>query len=435
MALAAGPFALAGSPAVPPASVPLTFLAAAGAWLAAVGVSVVANADQLTTLPTLPGAVSAVHLCMLGFLTMAVLGAMHQFTPVIAQRPLRSVAAARLTALGLAVAALLLPWGFAGGREPLVIAGGLAGAAAVSLAAWNLSRPLASRVGGVPLAGLRCSLVYLCATVAFGVVYAFDRRQGWFDLLPHRVLAHAHLGLLGWLGLSYLAVAEKLWPMFLLSHRPRQRSGAWAVGLVAGGLPLLAGGLLAGWPWLAWPGGAVVVAGLGCHLASLAGVVRHRRRKLELLHGFVVTSAAFLCVAVILAVLAATLDVGWADRARLAAAEVAALAGWLGLAVIGHAHKIVPFIAYTWLRRRGVQTSPSGRQLLFGDLFHRGVARATFAASAAGFGLIVAGLLAGSTTVVTVGAVGLTAAAVAAVGNLVIGPVRTLQAHRERSVP
>ena len=80
--------------------------------------------------------------------------------------------------------------------------------------------------GGVPLVGLRLSVSYLVVTVGFGVTYAFDRTEGWFGLLPHRVLSHAHLGLLGWLGLTYVSVAERLWPMFLLAHRPSQRSGA-----------------------------------------------------------------------------------------------------------------------------------------------------------------------------------------------------------------
>src|SRR5690606_28498778 len=192
--------------------------------------------------PTSSGAVGAVHVGVLAFLTTAVLGAVHQFAPVVARRPLRSVLAARLTLAGMVVTGWLLPTGFAHGPEGLVAAGGVAGACTVALAAWNLSGPLAARDGGVPLRGLRLSVLFLVVTVAFGVVYAFDRQAGWFPLPPHRVLAHAHIGLLGWLGLTYVAVAEKLWPMFLLAHRPRAREGAWAVGLVGAGVPLLAAG-------------------------------------------------------------------------------------------------------------------------------------------------------------------------------------------------
>ena len=193
---------------VPPPSVPLSFLAAAGLGLSLFGLAVWFAADRIVTSPAHPGALAAVHVGMLAFLTTAVLGAAHQFTPVVARRPLRSVTVARVTFVGMVATAWLLPSGFAHGPESLVAAGGVTGAVTVLLAAWNLSGPLSVRGRGVPLAGLRLSVTYLVATVAFGVVYAFDRQAAWFPLLPHRVLAHAHVGLLGWLGLTYVAVAE-----------------------------------------------------------------------------------------------------------------------------------------------------------------------------------------------------------------------------------
>lgn len=420
----AAPFVPGGNAVVPPPSVPLGFLAAGGVGLWAFGLSVWFAADRVITTPTHPGAVSAVHVGVLAFLTTAVLGAAHQFTPVVARRPLRSVSAARVTLAGIVATAWLLPTGFAHGPESLVAAGGAVGAATVALAAWNLSAPLAARDGGVPLAGLRLSVGFLAVTVAFGVVYALDRQAGWFPLLPHRVLAHAHLGLLGWLGLTYIAVAEKLWPMFLLAHRPRARAGAWAVGLVAGGVPLLAAGLLVAAPVVAWSGGIAAGTGLACHLASLATAMRHRRRPLELLHGFLLAGAAFLVVALALGGAAALADVTPAVRARLVAAEVAALVSWLGLAVVGHAHKIVPFIAYTALRARGVTAAPTGRPLLFGDLYHHGAARATLATATAGFAAAVAGILAASPTMLAAGGVGIAVTGALATVNLASGPRR-----------
>jgi hypothetical protein len=418
-----------GTGTVPPASVPLGFLAAGGAGLWAFGLAVWFAADRLVESPTHPGAVSAVHVGMLAFLTTAVLGAIHQFAPVVGRRPLRSVLAARLTLVGMVATAWLLPSGFAHGPEALVATGGVIGACTVSLAAWNLSGPLAARDGGVPLAGLRLSVGFLVVTVAFGVVYAFDRQAGWFPLLSHRVLAHAHLGLLGWLGLTYVAVAEKLWPMFLLAHRPRARAGAWAVGLLAAGTPVLAAGLLFAVPALAWPGGFAAAAGLGCHLASLAGAVRHRRRPLELLHGFLFASAGFLVAAIALGAAAGITDVDPADRSRLVAGEVAALVAWLGLAVAGHAHKIVPFIGYTALRARGVTTGPAGRPLLFGDLIHHGVARATLATATAGFAAALIGILAASPAVLAGGGALVSCTGALATVNLAGGPHRAARAH------
>ena len=421
---ASAPFVPGGGSAVPPASVPLGFLAAAGVGLTAFGLAVWFAADRIVEAPTHPGVLSAVHVGVLAFLTTAVLGAVHQFAPVVGRRPLRSIPAARATLVGMVATAWLLPSGFAHGPESLVATGGVVGALTVTLAAWNLSGPLAAGNGGVPLAGLRFSVGFLVATVAFGVVYAFDRQAGWFPLLPHRVLAHAHLGLLGWLGLTYVSVAEKLWPMFLLAHRPRAREGPWAVGLLAAGAPVLAIGLLFAVPALAWAGGIMAGAGLMCHLASLAAAVRHRRRPLELLHGFLFASAASLVVAVALGAAAALADVTPADRSRLVAAEVAALMAWLGLAIVGHAHKIVPFIAYTALRARGVTHGPSGRPLLFGDLFHHGVARATLGLAAGGFAIALAGVLAASPSTLAVGGVALSATGALATINLATGPGR-----------
>ncbi|HEX7165081.1 MAG TPA: hypothetical protein VF223_28030 [Trebonia sp.] len=46
------------------------------------------------------------------------------------------------------------------------------------------------------------------------------RRADWFDLTGHVVLAHAVVGLFGWLGLVYLTLAGTLWPMFFLANVP-----------------------------------------------------------------------------------------------------------------------------------------------------------------------------------------------------------------------
>lgn len=413
----------------PPPSVPLAFLAAAGVGLVGFGTAVALGADRAVEDPRLPSVIGVVHLGVLAALTVAVLGALHQFGPVVGRRPLRSVVVARVTFGAIVAAAWLIPTGFVHGPDDLIPVGGVLGAVAVVLAAWNLSAPLSARDGGVPVAGLRCSVAYLLVTVGFGVVYAFDRQANWFPLLSHRVLAHAHLGLVGWLGLTYVSVAEKLWPMFLLSHRERARSGGIAVALIAAGILPLALGLLFGVPVLGWVGAVAVAGGFAAHLTSLAAAVRHRRRPLELLHAFLFTSAAFLVAAVVLGLVAAVADVDPADRARLVAAEVAAGMAWLMLAVIGQAHKIVPFIAYSSLRARGIRKAPDGKPLLFGHLFNHPAARATFVLATVGFTATVVGLLASSPATIVVGGIAIAATGVVASANLASGPRRVARAQ------
>ena len=406
----------------PPSSVPLGFLTAAGVGLAGFGFVTWFAADRLVISPSHPGVVAAVHLGVLAFLSMAVLGALHQFGPVVGRRPIRSVVAARVSMVTMILAAWLLPNGFAHGPEWMVLAGGLFGMATVLVVAWNLSAPLSSREGGVPVTGLRISVTYLLITVGFGLVYVLNRRTGWFPLLPNRVLAHAHLGLLGWLGLTYVAVAEKLWPMFLLSHRPSARSGRVAVTCIGAGVLPLALGLLLAIPAIAAMGGALVVTGLAAHLVSLVSSVRHRRRPLELLHWYLFASAVFLVVGVGFGLVAAVAEVESSTRATLVAAEVAALIAWLALAVIGHSHKIVPFIVYTRLRSKGIRHNRSGGPLLFGDLYRRGLARAVLAATGLGFTSVLVGILTASAEIAAVGGAAIGLAGIAAAGNLAIGP-------------
>lgn len=416
---------------VPPPSLPLSFLGAAGVGLVGAGVGVALASDKFVNSPMNDGALSAVHVTMLAFLSTAVLGALHQFGPVVARRKLRSVGVGWATLIGWVATAWLIPTGFAHGYENLVATGAVVGAVSVVLAVYNLSGPLLSSDHSLPLWGLRASVTLFVVTVTFGVVYAFDRQAGWFPLLPNRVMAHAHLGLLGWLGLTYVAVAEKLWPMFLLAHRPSSKEGVAAVGLMSSGAVVLTPGLLFGVPALSWAGGILVVAGLVAHVLSLRACVIHRRRKLELLHAFLFISVGFLVVAVALAAVIGFANLSTLTRVRLISAEVAAIAAWLGLAVIGHTHKIVPFIGYSALRGRGINKAPSGKPLLFGDLFNLKAAKATLVLTTAGFAGVVGGLIVGEIWPVRLGAAAISIAGLTVTLNLAITPRGVIAAHKE----
>lgn len=405
----------------PPAGVPLGFLAAAAAGLVGFGVALAAQANNAVIVPTDPHVVATVHLAMLAFLSTAVLGAIHQFGPVVGGRPLRSVVAARISLVLFVPAVWMIPVGFATAHPAVVSVAGVVAFCAICLIAWNVSRPLGRGARSASVVGLRWAVIMLIVTALFGVVYAFDRHTGWFPLFSNRVLAHAHLGLLGWLGLAYVSVAEKLWPMFLLAHRPSARAGDVAVRLLPAGVLVLAGGLLFGIEWVGIVGALVVVCALASHLVSLSQFLHHRRRRLELLHAFVLTSAAFLVAAVVIGAIATLAPVSTAWRWRLVPAEVACLFGWLALAVIGHVHKIIPFVEYTALRSRGVKYGPGERPLRFADLFESQGARAAYVLTSGGLVAVVAGLLTQTAVSVRAGAIALAVVGVLVTVNMVTG--------------
>ncbi len=421
----------AGLPgAVPPPSVPLSFLAAAALGLVACGVAWAWASGAAATDPTGDHVVAAAHLGLLAALSMGVLGAVHQFVPVISQRPLRSVRLARATFVAWLGGSWLLPLGIGAAYEPVVEAGGALAALAIGLLVANMSHALAARGKGAPVTGLRFALAGFVATACYGLVYVADRRGKWFDLAGHVVLAHAVVGLFAWLGLTYVAVAEKLWPMFFLAHVPdRHRWGRVAVWAVPAGVALLSPGLLAGVAPLAAAGAVVLASGLASHLASLSVYVRHRRRKPDLHLLFVLTSAAWLPVGAVLALVASVVMASHHHAGTaLVAAAVAAGAGWLLEALVGHLFKVVPFIGWAALRGRGVDKAPGGKPLLFADLYDH-----TWAAVS--YGLLTCGLvalctgLAASLPAATAAGGGLLALTAPVVGvNLALRPARLLRA-------
>ena len=372
---------------------------------------------------------AAVHFGVLAALSMGILGAMHQFTPVITGRPLRSVALARATFVAWLAASWMLPLGIATEQLAVTaISGALAGTAVVVLVV-NLAPPLSVRGKGTPVTALRFSLTGAVLTGFLGVAFVGDRQGNWFDLAGHVELSMGVLGLFGWLGITYLGVAEKLWPMFMLAHLPgRHLAGRLAVWGVAIGVALLTPGLAWNLSGLAWAGAVVLVLGLGAHVTSLGAHIRHRRRKADLHLVFVVTSAAWLPVGAGLA-LAAVLEVPHHYHAGVAltAAAAAAFGGWLLEALVGHAHKVVPFIVWSVLRARGVTKGPAGRPLMFADLYGHTWSAVAYGTVTTGIAALCAGLGASFPAATAAGGALLGATGLVVAANLSVVPARMVR--------
>jgi len=429
---------------VPPPSVPLSFLAAAALGLVACGVALVWARAYGVVDPTDDRVVGAAHFAVLATLSMGILGAIHQFTPVITQRPLRSVRISRATFLGWLVGAWLLPLGFATQQERVVEAGGVFAAAAVTLFVVNVSVPLSVRGKGASVTGLRFAVIGFLVTACFGVVYVIDRQQNWFDLSGHVVLAHAAVGLFGWAGIAYISVSEKLLPMFLLAHVPGKRRSGWlAVSAVPIGVLLLSPGLLFGVVWLAWCGAAILAVGLGAHVFTVMTHIRYRRRRADLHLLFVMTSAVWLVVGASLA-LAADLTLGRHHHAgvALAAAAVTSFVGWLLVALVGYAHKVVPFIVWSALRGRGIKKKTDGTPLMFADLYDHRWAGIVYGLVTAGIAAVCVGFATSTSVAIAIGGVLLAVTGLCVAVNLSLRPIRLLLAPRadrvartERSMP
>ncbi len=418
--------------AVPPPSVPLSFLAAASAGLVACGVAWVWVQNAAAADSNGDPAIAAVHFGVLATLTMGVLGATHQFTPVITGRPLRSVRVARATFVVWLATSWLLPLGVGFEQTAVAATSGALALVGLVLLAWNLAGPLSVRGKGAPVTALRLALLGATATTLLGATFVGARQGNWFVLSAHVDLAMGVLGLFAWLGVTYIGVAQKLWPMFMLAHLSgRHRSGTVAVWATWLGAAVLAGGLAHASPAAESAGAGVLGVGLVAHLVSLWAHLRHRRRKADLHLVFVVTAAAWLVVAAGFA-LAGVLVMAhhYHEGVALVAAAMVAGGGWLLEAVVGHGHKVVPFIVWSLLRSEGTPNGPSGKPLMFADLYHHGWAAATYASVTAGIGALCAGFATSFAPALGAGGVLLAVTGVVAAANLSLRPLHQLTALR-----
>lgn len=332
------------------AALPLPYLSAALVALLLYSVGVPLLAPQLVGSSSAPHVLGLTHVIVLGFVTMVMIGALHQLLPVALR--------ATLWSPGLARAGFWLYAGSVAGFAPSVFLWWLPGIAAfgtlavlavlvfsVNLLASYRSVQVWHAMAFYVLAGI----FWLLLAIGLGGSYALDHRFRWFAITESRLAVHAQLGLAGWASLVLMGVSYKLTEMFSLAHGQGKRLRLWNLGFWNAGLL----GLLVS-TWVA-PSSALVPAfalwllvSAAIYVFDIGRVLRHRRRKgfsLDQWHAFV--SLASLLVAAGMGVLLAaghqltptwTVSYGWV-----------VLAGWFGFAILGKQYKIVPFL--TWLRR------------------------------------------------------------------------------------
>lgn len=219
-----------------------------------------------------PTTLVLVHLVAIGWLSLAMAGALLQFAPVLVSRPLAFPGLALPALLALVIGLTLLCTGFAmlaGWIEalldllPLGAAFLLAGFSLLGLmlVATLLSvRPIALFARFV-LTGLAC----LAATALSGTAFTalLSGRGDWLgmvSLLPDGLPFHALLGFGGWLGLIAVGVSYRLFVMFMMAPEPPARRvrpvlllASLGLGLAFIGLAAPFAGIEPGAGWIAAP--------------------------------------------------------------------------------------------------------------------------------------------------------------------------------------
>lgn len=307
-----------------------------------------------------PWVLVGVHLTTIGFLTLLMLGALHQFVPVLTETELASRLGSAVTLfsvvgglVGMVLGFLALPGGTLPRIAWLLPAGGSLVVAGVIVALINLGVTLKRAwPWTLPVWFLATGLAYLLLTVSAGLLLAlsmavptlFSAHQ--LEVMGGRGLAaHVIGGVGGWLTLTAMGVSYKLLAMFTLSDEHRGPRGWAAYAATALGILSV---WLARWFDLsrvanvAW---IVILLGLALYLWDLNELYRARkRRQLELNARYGVIPLSFLGA---LMVAGLALRVGGGLARIDIAITFLALYGWLGGLALTQLYKIVPFL--TWL--------------------------------------------------------------------------------------
>lgn len=302
---------------------------------------------------SLPRVAAVTHLFTLGWITTSILGALYQFLPVALRVPIRSQRLAHLTLLLYAPGLLLFVAALAGGMQRPMLAGVALFAVGLLLFLGNLAATLArAPERNLTWWALVGAAAFLLVTVVLGASLAGNLR--WNYLGADRFLAlgvHLHVALFGWVLLVMVGVAQRLLPMFLLSHGAREWPARLALTLLAGGVALLVALHHALTPALVAGIAILIGAGVLAFVAQAALFFRHKKKPtLDAGLRLAATGLGFLLLGMALA--PAVLVQGLAAPRLATAYGTALVLGAVSLFVAGHYYKIVPFLV--WYHRFGM---------------------------------------------------------------------------------
>ena len=386
-----------------PGWVPLAWLGCAIAWLTAGSAGLVLVSPELAAGSLYSPRVFAVtHAFTLGVVFSAILGALHQFIPVVLGVPIRHPRVAIWGFWLSQAGTVLLVYSLWSWRPSGQAVAWLVLFAAVGAASWTVL-PARRRATHNRVVGGFVSLGHSALGVAMLIALArIGQGLGWWHVPRDGLLvAHLHLGLVGFGSMTAVGMASRMLPAFLKSTPDPQPSSLDRIGwLTAAGLLLLVTGSVAGLSLLILIGGGFTLLGVSIHLMVLLGYWRRRSvAKLD-------PALGFIGWAILWYAMAAALGGFMLFRRPLSggiwiAYALAGVVGWLIHLIVGVLHRIGPRLVANLRAERGrpVTASQARAELPWSRLSWASLA----AISSGTAGLAVAAIL-GAPVVVRMGA-------------------------------
>jgi len=341
----------------PPISVPLRFFLSTPLFgLMAAIILIVSGPDALLRRWT-PVTLSLTHLMTLGFITMAMMGAMFQMLSVVAGSPtwrprLVSTVVHSLLCLGI----VTLGGGFWLDYSGLLWLALFMLAMGVTFFLVIVTLSLAhSRVHSATVTGMRLAVVSLAITLAFGLRIGAEHIWQFQTHVVHFwTNVHMTWALIGWVGLLIISVAYEVVPMFQMTPPYPAWMQRWLGKSMIAVLALWTGAyLLTMSHWLITLLGLCMASALICFaVTTLYLQARRRRRRSDVTMNFWRIGMLSLLASVLLWVSAQFLPAltEWPHYDLLLGTIY--IGGFAVSVINGMLYKIVPFLVWFHLQGR-----------------------------------------------------------------------------------
>lgn len=405
----------------PPLAVIAPFFLAAPLGLLAAGFLATGAGREVLVVINTHRTVAMTHALILGWASLFLFGASYQLaSAVLGGGGLNQGVARVQLVLHASGVAIFVPAIMRWELWAMSVGGSLA-VASFLLFSWNLLRVLRTTPRrSHPRAYMLVGLAFLLAGITLGLTFVGNFEHRWFQPSLGRLAAHAHLGLVGWIGLTIMGVSYQLVPMFNIVQRVRPKLPLTALTWTATGTTLFAI-VMATDP----PQG--IRFALACGLAAgpalwlgdqLNLLFKRSRRRLDFHGQATFVSLAFLAATLVLGLVAAwggSLHRSDAPAALPLAYGAAGILGWVGTTLIANSYKIMPFLIWYHRYRPRIGQAPVP---LVKDLVPEWWAQVNLALHSAGAVVIVVAALSANLATFHAGGAVLIAAALAHLGGM-----------------
>lgn len=203
----------------PPLSVPMRYFITAPLFAVAAGGVLLVYGPTVFVSRWTTSLLTVTHFITLGFLTMAMMGAMQQLLPVVAGvLPLRPRLVSTMVHALLCLGTVLLGigWLFGAGLSlyGAMLVLGIGSLIFISVMFYSLMQ---SPSASATVTGMVLAVIALAVTVVLGV-YLISTHIWGYSALPYRLTdMHMTWGLVGWVGLLVAGIAYQVVPMFQIT--------------------------------------------------------------------------------------------------------------------------------------------------------------------------------------------------------------------------